>query len=238
LLVLLIGRGTRLAPYIDGEPKVYEASIVFGAETTTDDLTGEITRVAEPPSAPAVDGAIASLTGSILQRPPDYSAKQVAGRRAYAAARSGSSLALEAVPVKVYEWRVRRRASAELDATITCGAGTYVRALARDLGRAAGSAAHLAALRRIRSGVFDVARAVSLVALERGDVTLAPLRSAIPHLPTQQLAGDELRRARHGNSVDARIDAPLVALLDADGDLVGIARRDQNILHPSVVMHE
>jgi len=237
LLVLLVGRGTRLAQYVAGEPKVYDATIVFGAETTTDDRTGDITRVAALPEASDVDRAIRSLTGSLLQTPPDYSAKQVGGRRAYAAARAGTPLALEPVAVVVHSWQIRRRAQAELDVTITCGGGTYVRALARDLGRAASSAAHLTALRRVRSGPFDVVDAVTIDDLDRDHAAaLRPLRLAIPHLPMQRLADEELRRVRHGNDVASRIDGPLAALLDADDHLVAIARSENGMLRPSVVL--
>lgn len=239
LLVLLVGRGTRLAQYVPGEPKVYDATIAFGSETATDDLTGEVTRVAALPSPDDVDRAIASLTGSLRQTPPDYSAKQVAGRRAYAAARAGAPLALEPVAVVVDSWRIRRRTAAELDVTITCGTGTYVRALARDLGRAASSAAHLTALRRVRSGPFDVAEAVSLEILDRDRAaTLHPLRLAIAHLPTQVIGDDDLRRVRHGNAVAARIDAPLAAVLDEEENLVAIARNDHGVLRPCLVMHD
>lgn len=237
LLVLLVGRGTRLAPYVDGEPKVYDATILFGAETTTDDLTGEVTREAALPDPRDVDRAIESLTGLLRQTPPDYSAKQVAGRRAYVAARAGTPLELEPVPVLVHSWHVRRRAAPELDVTITCGRGTYVRALARDLGRGAASAAHLTALRRVRSGPFDVADAISLDALDRdGTAALQPLRSAIPHLPTQLLGDDDLRRVRHGNAVATRIEGPLAAVVDADDNLVAIARNDDGMLRPCLVM--
>jgi tRNA pseudouridine55 synthase len=239
LLVLLVGRATRLATYVDDEPKVYEATIAFGAETTTDDLTGEITRTAEPPSPTEIDAAIGSLTGEIEQRPPDFSAKQVAGRRAYAAARAGEPLALAPVNVVVHAWRVRHRTASTVDVTITCGGGTYVRALARDLGRATNSAAHLTALRRIRAGAFDVTGAVTVETLERiGAAALAPLRSAIAHLPVQLLDADELRRARHGNPVDARVDAPIAALVDADGNLIGLAQREGACFQPRVVMHD
>src|SRR5688500_7160223 len=152
LLVLLVGRVTRLAPYIEGEPKVYDATIAFGSETDTDDLTGRPTATGPVPEPSAVETAIATLTGSIQQQPPDYSAKQVDGVRAYDAARHGAPLALPSVAVDVHGWEIRRwRAAAEVDVTITCGGGTYIRALARDLGRRAGSAAHLSSLRRIRS---------------------------------------------------------------------------------------
>jgi tRNA pseudouridine55 synthase len=239
LLVLLVGRATRLATYVDDEPKVYEATIAFGAETTTDDLTGEITRSAEPPSSTDIDRAILSLTGDIEQRPPDFSAKQIAGRRAYAAARAGEPLALAPVKVVVHDWRVRHRTASTLDVTITCGGGTYIRALARDLGRATNSAAHLTSLRRVRAGRFDVASARTVETLEHlGAAALAPLRSAIAHLPVQLLDRNELPRARHGNSVQARIDAPIAALVDADGNLIGIARREAALFQPRVVMHD
>jgi len=239
LLILLVGQATRLAQYVAGEPKVYDATIVFGAETSTDDLTGDVTRVAAPPAPADVDRAIQSLTGSLRQTPPDYSAKQVAGRRAYAAARAGAPLALEPVPVMVHSWEIRGRTATQLDVTITCGGGTYVRALARDLGRAASSAAHLTALRRVRSGPFDVADAVTLDDIDRGRAAaLLPLRLAIPHLPTQRLAEDELRRVRHGNAVPSQLRAPLVALLDAEDTLVAIARADDGMLRPCLVMQD
>jgi len=237
LLVLLVGRATRLAQFVDGEPKVYEATISFGNETTTDDLTGEKTRLADPPNDAAIDRGIEVLTGSIEQRPPDYSAKKLAGRKAYAAARAGAPLELQPVSVVVHEWIVRQRTPSTLDVTISCGGGTYIRALARDLGRIADSAAHLTVLRRIRSGSFDVADATSLVALrEQAPPRLLPLRSAIPHLSTRRLGDDELARVQHGNTVIAESDAGLVALLDADGNLVALAEREGPVLHPRVVM--
>ena len=236
LLVLLVGRGTRLIPYVQGEPKVYDATIRFGAETTTDDLTGEVTREAPLPASDDVDRAITSLTGRISQQPPDYSAKQVAGRRAYAAARAGKPLALEPTQVMVHEWQVRRRAKAEIDVTIVCGSGTYIRALARDLGRAVGSASHLSALRRTRSGAFSVANAVSIDELKGHPVMLEPLSSAIPQLPVQRLTAEEAERVRHGNTIDARVDGNIAALFGLDDSLIAIARREGAALQPRVVM--
>jgi tRNA pseudouridine55 synthase len=162
LLVVLVGRATRLANFIDSEPKTYDATIEFGSETDTDDLTGAVTRTAASPDAALVRNAIEQLTGELEQLPPDYSAKQVGGRRAYAAARAGEPLALKPVRVRVHEWRVRSFEGDRLEATIVCQGGTYVRALARDLGRATGSAAHLAALRRTGVGAFHVREATTL----------------------------------------------------------------------------
>lgn len=238
LLVLLVGQATRLAPYVEDEPKVYEASIEFGAETSTDDLTGATTRTAELPSPESVDAGIRSLTGEILQLPPDFSAKKVEGRRAYAAARVGAPLPLTPVPVIVHEWRVLHRSPSTLRVAITCGGGTYIRALARDLGRMAGSAAHLAMLRRTRSGVFDVHEAASLDDLRAGRVQPADARSAIPHIATQQLCDMDVRRVRHGQPIAATVDADVVALIDADGALVALARRDGALLRPNVVMQD
>jgi tRNA pseudouridine55 synthase len=95
LLVLLVGRATRLAPYLDAEPKVYHARIRFGSRTSTDDLEGDVIQEAPPPQPAVVDRAISALTGNLLQRPPAYSAKQVGGVRAYSAARRGAPLALD-----------------------------------------------------------------------------------------------------------------------------------------------
>ena len=162
LLLLLIGRATRLANFIVTEPKVYQATIAFGAETDTDDSTGEIVRKANAPSWNAVDTAIHELTGRISQVPPDYSAKSVDGTRAYDAARKGVALALAPVEVEVLSWKIERRDNDALDATITCGTGTYIRELARDLGRMTASAAHLTSLRRVQSGEFSVEDAVTV----------------------------------------------------------------------------
>src|SRR6266581_8403913 len=156
LLVLLLGRTTRLATFIEAEPKVYEATIKFGEETDTDDSTGTVIRTAAVPREAHLRSAVKSLTGAISQVPPAYSAKSVDGTRAYDAARQGKPLQLAAVNVTVHGWELRNLTSDSLSAIIMCSGGTYVRALARDLGRIAGSAAHVEALRRTRVGPFDV----------------------------------------------------------------------------------
>ena len=175
LLILLLGRFTRLATFIETEPKVYEATIRFGAETDTDDCTGSITREAPLPSKEGVLEAIPSFTGAITQVPPAYSAKSVDGTRAYDAARMGEPLELEPVEVNVAGWNVTAARENEIDATIECGTGTYIRSLARDLGRATGSAAHLVSLRRTRSGPFRVEDATTLDMLKTNPPRLTRL---------------------------------------------------------------
>jgi tRNA pseudouridine55 synthase len=181
LLVLLFGRCTRLATFLRSDPKLYEATIRFGTETDTDDACGAPTRTAALPTVAAVHRAAVELTGAIEQVPPAYSAKQVAGARAYAAARRGAPLELAPVGVHVHSWEFRDTRGptsvAEVDVAVTCDGGTYVRALARDLGRLAGSAAHCLALRRLRAGEFDVANAT----------TLAELRDTVPPPPLRAL---------------------------------------------------
>jgi tRNA pseudouridine55 synthase len=175
LLVMLIGRATRLATFIDTEPKVYEATIRFGTETDTDDSTGVVTRSAPVPDHASVREAVSSLTGELMQVPPAYSAKSSGGKRGYDAARQGEPLDLVPAPVKVDSWEIREQRDDMMHAVITCGGGTYIRALARDLGRATGSAAHLDSLRRTRCGAFDVADAASLEMLRNSPPPLRTL---------------------------------------------------------------
>jgi len=232
LLVVLLGRATRLIPHMQGEPKVYDATIRLGEETDTDDSTGVVVRRADLPDDAAVSRAVGQLTGVIEQLPPAYSAKSVDGVRAYAAARRGAPLELSPVSVVVHEWEMGPRAGDDLHARITCGGGTYVRALARDLGRASGSAAHLTALRRLRSGAFSVDDASTLDELG----AVRPPLDAVSHLPIQHVTEAELGRVSHGNPVPARTDGQFVSLLDDSGALVAVAERREDELRPKTVL--
>jgi tRNA pseudouridine55 synthase len=176
LLVLLIGRATRLATFLDTEPKVYDATIRFGTETDTDDTTGTVVRSAPPPVESDVRSSLKTLTGTISQVPPAYSAKSVEGTRAYDAARRGAPLDLPAVEVTVHGWDIRELRGGTLSAVVTCSGGTYIRALARDLGRLTSSAAHLSSLRRTRVGEFDVRDAATLQTLSADPARVRPLR--------------------------------------------------------------
>jgi len=239
LLVLLLGRATRVLPYLAGEPKVYEATIRFGSETATDDAAGEPTRQAAPPDEDAVRAAIPALTGTLAQIPPAYSAKQVGGRRAYDAARAGRPLDLPAATVTVHRWAIDGWDGASLRATITCGGGTYIRALARDLGRATGSAAHLASLRRVASGPFRVADAITVAAIRDG--AALPVRSLLAGLAdcaSDRLDADGVRRVVHGLPVPAMVAGARAALRDDAGHLVAVADRDGDQWRPRVVLRD
>jgi tRNA pseudouridine55 synthase len=241
LLVVLAGRATRLIPHVSGDPKVYEATVRFGAETDTEDLLGAVIAEAPPPARAAVESAIPSLTGWLEQVPPAYSAKRVQGRRAYDLAREGATVTLAPARVRVDVWELlawRDGPPAEADVRVTCGGGTYIRSLARDLGRAVGSAAHLSALRRARSGVFDVADAVPLARVRDGDVALRPPLDALPEHPVQSLAAADVRRVLGGIQVDAAVDGRWGALTDAaTGALVALAERVDDRWQPRVVLH-
>ncbi|HEX5437561.1 MAG TPA: tRNA pseudouridine(55) synthase TruB [Gemmatimonadaceae bacterium] len=238
LLVLVIGRATRLVRFLDLEPKVYQATVRFGAETATDDATGAVTRTAPPPDRQAVDRALPSLTGCLMQVPPAYSAKQVGGRRAYDAARRGEPISLAPTAVTVHGWQLTAWHGDAMEATITCSGGTYVRALARDLGRLAGSAAHLGALRRLRCGRLDVRDAASLAALQDGHAPLHPTLSALPPLPLERLVPEDAGRVAHGMAVAASQPGERAGLVDESGALIALAERVQDRWQPRVVLRD
>ena len=239
LLVLLLGRATRLLPHLDGVPKEYEAVIALGRETDTDDLHGAPVRDAEPPAAAAIAEAIIQLTGSLEQVPPAYSAKRVAGRRAYEAARAGDPLQLAPAHVHVFAWRDVAREGDRLRATIVCGGGTYIRALARDLGRLTGSAAHLAELRRVRSGPFRVTDAVRLETIRDGGASLRPALAALPTIPHVTVSGDDAERVLRGMTVERKEQGSAAALVDErSGALVAYAEADEARWQPRVVMRK
>lgn len=244
LLVLAVGPCTRLLPYVAGEPKVYRATVRFGFETDTDDSTGATTIERAPPDlrdAEALQSAIGTLTGRIAQRPPAFSAKHVNGVRAYELARRGSAVALEPVTVVVHEWRVDRVGEDRIEVQVTCAGGTYVRALARDLGRAMHSAAHCETLRRVASGAASVDDAVSLERLvpgsiAAGDVQLASPLPMLGDIACESLDDVALRDVLHGRAVLATREGTNAALVH-DDRVVGIAvRKDDHRWQPRVVL--
>lgn len=243
LLVLLTGRATRLLPYLPGEPKVYEATIHFGSETDTEDLHGTVVREAPPPSEADVRAAIPSFTGTFAQVPPAYSAKRIDGQRSYEAARAGVLLELKPVMITVHAWEVLAWHGDHCDVRITCGGGTYVRSLARDLARAVQSAAHLSALRRVAAGPFNVADAQLVTALRDEPPMLRPPLEALPHLPRVPLTTDEVHRIRRGLDIaitsEPAVVTTHVALVAAEhSGLIALGERVRDRWQPRVVMRD
>jgi tRNA pseudouridine55 synthase len=235
LLVLLSGRATRLARFVHDEPKEYDATVSFGAETETEDRHGAIAREAALPSRAALEAAVPGFLGEIEQVPPAYSAKRVEGKRSYELARAGAAVALRPVRVTVHALALDAfeggaEAVEQCRLRVSCGGGTYVRSLARDLARAAGSAAHLAELRRLRAGVFSVTDACALAAVQAGAFAMRPALDALAGHPRQELTADEVAKVVRGIDVEARVAGAYAALVNAgDGgpepQLVALAER-------------
>ena len=168
----------------------------FGAETDTDDREGKVTRVSAAPTRGDAEAALGAFRGAITQTPPDYAAVKVGGRPAYARARAGETLHLAAREVQVHRLDVTRRsADTDLGLLVVCSSGTYVRSLARDLGRATGSSAHLAGLRRLAVGALEGSDAtlIDVLRLEGQDAALMrvrPLGDELLVLPGRYLTED------------------------------------------------
>jgi tRNA pseudouridine55 synthase len=259
VLPLFLGRATRLVEYHLGDRKGYRATVCFGASSTTDDLEGELTPAGGPaPDRAAVEAALPSFTGPISQRPPAYSAIKVAGRRAYAMARAGESVELTPREVtvdtlEIVEWDGRdpERPVAVVD--VRCSAGTYIRALARDLGGAVGSAAYLGALVRTASGPFGIDRAIPVddirAAAADGADRLAALLlpidaglDALPELVATAAEVDALSRGQFIRPTSGAATGPAgngpIRVRDDAGRLVAIATVRDGRLAPDKVLVE
>ena len=166
VLPILFGSATKFVERLHTAPKVYGALIAFGHETATDDREGSVTRVAPPPADPAaLERALAGFRGEIDQVPPDYAAVKVGGRTAYARARAGETLTLSARRVRIDRFDVAQWDPPVLRCLIVSSSGTYIRSLARDLGRSLGSAAHLAGLVRLAVGALELEGATPVEAV-------------------------------------------------------------------------
>ncbi len=241
VLPVFLGRGTRVVEFHMGDRKAYRTTVCFGASSSTDDLEGELTLASGPaPGRDAIVAALPSLTGPILQRPPAFSAIKVGGRRAYALARAGESVELKPREVSIHELTLVSWDDSEPDRPIAvldvvCSAGTYVRALARDLGEAVGSAGYLGALRRTASGGFTGDDALPLddirAAAADGPMTLArllrPIDTGLDRFPVVELTTDEAAAVARGQFVRPvagfEPGAERYRLRTADGALAAIA---------------
>ena len=211
LLVLVLGSATRLARWAERHRKSYRAEIRLGVRTSTDDRTGTLLREERPerwPSAAELSDALGALIGGLRQRPPAFSAKRVDGTRSYRLARRGEVPALAEAEVMVYQLELVDYQPPLLSLSVEVGPGTYIRALARDLGERLGCGAHLADLRRTRSGPFTLDQASSpetlRVEAESGEIErrlVSPLVAL--GLPALRLSADEVARIAQGTEIAA-----------------------------------
>ncbi|WP_419956868.1 tRNA pseudouridine(55) synthase TruB [Microbacterium candidum] len=239
LLVLGVDGATRLLTFIVGLDKTYEATIRLGVSTDSDDADGQVTATTDAAhmTSEQIRAAIAPLTGRISQVPSTVSAIKVGGRRAYDLARAGEEVELKAREVTVSRFDVLAERTStgsvtgmttvDLDVVVDCSSGTYIRALARDLGASLGVGGHLTALRRTRIGPFDVAGAASIDDLASALVE-SPADVASAVLGRLDVTADEARDLRHGKRLTGageRIPGKTAAAVDPDGTLVGIVER-------------
>jgi tRNA pseudouridine55 synthase len=291
VLGLVLGRATRLAQFLAASDKSYEAVVRFGFATDTGDAQGRATgpvRMAAMPARAEIDAALEAFRGTFLQQPPAFSAKKIDGKRSHRLARAhvragrlglsrysrpdGAGLpdlsGLPGLPAPVsvtaHSIAIVGIGAGTVTLRLACSAGFYVRSLAHDLGERLGVGAHLASLRRTRSGAFGLDRAIDLDTAERhpdrAKAAVIPLPEVLPGVPTFRLSAEGVRRAANGCTLGPRDSATgqsaiphppfnpqsasrnpqsLVRLLDPSGDLVGIARPSASspgLLHPSVVL--
>jgi tRNA pseudouridine55 synthase len=255
VLVVGVEKATRLLGYLTLTEKEYDATIRLGQSTSTDDAEGEIAggATAAGVSAETLAEAVAGLTGQIEQVPPAVSAIKVDGQRAYRLTRSGAAPELKPRPVTVYEFTVtavRRDGDLlDVDATVRCSSGTYIRALARDLGTALGTGGHLARLRRTRVGGYRIEDARTLEQLAGRFEVLPLAQAAAAAFPSRTLTEDEARRLAHGGRLTASTartaTSPASAARDAvpataaayapDGTLIALVAEESGQARPLVV---
>jgi tRNA pseudouridine55 synthase len=259
VLVVGVEKATRLLGYLTLTEKEYAATIRLGQSTSTDDAEGEITGTGSAGVSAAaltqheLHEAVASLTGEIQQVPPAVSAIKVDGQRAYRLTRAGAAPELEARPVTVYEFaitavrRVQEDCTApgsrvgggllDVDATVRCSSGTYIRALARDLGAALGTGGHLTRLRRTRVGGYGLEAARTLEQLADRFEVLPLAQAALAAFPSRNLSADEARRLANGGRLAATAQATAgpTAAYAPDGTLIALVTEESGQARPLVV---
>ncbi|MBS1182484.1 MAG: truB [Proteobacteria bacterium] len=245
MLPIALGEATKTVPYVMDGDKLYRFTVRWGEETSTDDAEGEVVRASDHrPPAEEINAVLGAFEGEILQTPPSFSAIKVDGNRAYDLARAGEVVELEARPVTVH--RLELMECPDADTAVfeaECGKGTYVRAIARDMGRQLGTAGHVVQLRRLVVGPFGEGDMVSLDALQAaleadGDALslLTPIEAALAELPQLDVSSDQAVRLRNGNPVllrgrDAPVEEEAVGVFER-GRLIAIGKVEHGELKP------
>ncbi|MGI8641964.1 MAG: tRNA pseudouridine(55) synthase TruB [Pyrinomonadaceae bacterium] len=260
VLIMLIGKATRLAQFLDKDTKEYEAVVRFGFETDTGDGTGEL-RITNYElrdfSADELEKVLTSFRGEIEQTPPMYSAKKVAGKKLYELARKGVEIERKPVKVTIYELRItnyelRNKTenfglwTLDFGLKVSCSAGTYIRTLAEDIGRKLEVGAHLAELRRTGAGKFGIDKAVTLEELEEivsknklGEILIS-MNEAVSHLPEVKLSSEEIIKTKNGIKlkIETNFDSDFCRMTDADENLiaVGFCNAAEKTVRPKLVL--
>ncbi len=244
VLPVCLGEATKIAQFITERDKAYDAVVKLGIETDTLDAQGKVTATAAVPALDekVLEAALAKFRGPQLQTPPMYSAVKVGGKRLYELARAGEEVERAARPVTVLELKLIDFTADELTLHVECSKGFFVRTLAQELGRVLGCGAHLKALRRTRSGVFTLARAVPLqVLIDKGvqPNQLVSIEEALVELPELRLDAADAAKARHGGRVETQAVGGPLRVCGPDGELLAIAEvaegrlKYRRVLHPA-----
>jgi tRNA pseudouridine55 synthase len=244
LLLVCLGRATRLLEYLVGQPKTYLATIQLGQETNTYDAEGEVT--AEQPvdvSHQQLSASLDKFRGTIEQLVPIYSAVKMSGQPLYRLARKGELVERPARTVTIHQLDLLAWNGSLLALRIHCSSGTYIRSIAHDLGQELGCGAYLAGLRRTDVGRFSLADAVSLAALDQDDWRrhLRPADRAIGHLARLELTDDEALTLYHGQAVSFRSGQsrePLVRAYDEGGRFIGVLAADAQQWRPHKIFYQ
>ncbi len=241
VLVLALGQATRLTDYVQRQTKEYRAGIRFGATSATDDAEGPITPVVDTamPTRDQLEAALSRFIGTIEQTPPSFSAAHVDGQRAYRLARKGKPVELKPKLVRVDRIDVLSYTSPDAELDIQCGKGTYIRSIARDLGRTLGCGAYLTSLRRTRVGPFHVSDALPIDAPATAFAErLRPLSDAVEGLAQAQLTDDDIRRLTMGQLIASDLTQPgsdEIAIFDAAMCLRAMGIVEEGRLRPTKV---
>jgi len=228
VLVLGVGKATRLLKFVQRMPKLYHGTFLLGYESDTEDVLGETRQVPVEviPSLVAIQAQLSHLIGQIQQRPPAYSAVKIKGQRAYALARKGEEVFLEPRPVQVYDIQIVHYEFPKLELTVSCGSGTYIRSLGRDLASRLGTAAVMESLVRASIGSFVLADAVTVDSLKPGKIQehLLPVSRAVEELPSIVLDEQSLGKVKNGQPIQlpSSCRSEEVALCDESGNLLAI----------------
>jgi tRNA pseudouridine55 synthase len=245
VLVICVGVATRLAEYVQDMTKTYRTEILLGATSDTDDADGTITPDPDAvvPEPMAIEAALAEFFGTIEQVPPAYSAAKLAGRRAHELARKGHEVTLQPRTVRIHGIDLLDYTYPKLELEVRCGKGTYIRSLARDLGRRLGCGALVKTLSRIRVGPFLVSAGIALDADSAAARSrLLPVSAAVACLPRVIVSEAQAEQLRHGQAItwrgEALSDGGDVAVFDEMEKLVGVARAQKQgkMLRPEKVL--
>jgi tRNA pseudouridine55 synthase len=242
VLILGFNNGTRLLQYITNGDKSYTATIVLGSSTTTDDHEGEITATtdASKVSDEDIKRVLANMIGEIMQRPTNVSAIKVDGKKAYDRARSGEEFELPARKITISQLDIlgirHKEVSTEIDIAVTCSAGTYIRAIARDLGAELKVGGHLSVLRRTRVAGFGIESSVGIDNLKSGDFTTLDLADvARATFPVRELELDEVNELSFGRPLKANAGDDIFAGLSPDNRLIALLKNSLDKAKPVAV---